>query len=127
MNNYPYFGGGQLYGSQQPQFNYQQQTQQDERIWVQGIEGANAYLVAPNSFVRLWDSQSNTFYEKHTDASGRPYTEIFEYTKKSDQKPKVSASTYESQIEDLDKRISALEKKSKGVKKDESNADASGI
>lgn len=114
--NYPYYTN-QLFGSQQPQF---QQPQQDERIWVQGIEGANAYLVAPGGFVRLWDSQSNTFYEKHTDASGRPYTEIFEYTKKSDQRPQVAVpSSYDSQIEELEKRVTALEKMKKGAKKDE--------
>lgn len=112
MINYPYYNN-QFFGNQQIQ------PQQDERIWVQGIEGANAYLVAPNSFVRLWDSQSNVFYEKHTDAIGRPYTEIFEYTKKSDQKPQVAVtSSYDSQIEELEKRISALEK---GVNKNESN------
>lgn len=120
MMNYPYYNnyGNQFLNNQQFQL-----PQQDERIWVQGIEGANAYLVAPNSFVRLWDSQSNTFYEKHTDSSGRPYTEIFEYIKKSDQKPQVPVSpSYESQLDDLDKRITALEKKNnKGVKKDESN------
>lgn len=117
--NYPYYGNQffnapALQQSQPPQ-------QQDERIWVQGIEGANAYLVAPNSFVRLWDSQSNTFYEKHTDASGRPYTDVFEYSKKSDQRPQVAVpSTYETQLEELEKRVCALEKKGKGVKKDES-------
>lgn len=116
--NYPYYGNQFM---NQP---LQQLPQQDERIWVQGIEGANAYLVAPNSFVRLWDSQQNLFYEKHTDASGRPYTEIFEYSKKNEQKPQVAvSSTYETQLEELEKRIAALEKKSKGgVKKNESDA-----
>lgn len=117
MLNYPYYSN-QYFNNQQ----IQPQPQQDERIWVQGIEGANAYLVAPNSFVRLWDSQNNLFYEKHTDASGRPYTEIFEYSKKSDQKPLVvDKFSYESQLEDLEKRIAVLEKRSKGVKKNESD------
>ena len=124
MINYPYYNN-QFFNNQQ----IQSQPQQDERIWVQGIEGANAYLVAPNSFVRLWDSQNNLFYEKHTDASGRPYTEVFEYSKKSDQRPQVTvASSYDSQLEELEKRISALEKKSsKGVKKDESNGNDTAV
>lgn len=124
MINYPYYNN-QFFNNQQ----IQPQPQQDERIWVQGIEGANAYLVAPNSFVRLWDSQNNLFYEKHTDASGRPYTEVFEYSKKSDQRPQVTiASSYDSQLEELEKRISALEKKSgKGVKKDESNGNDTAV
>lgn len=124
MINYPYYNN-QFFNNQQ----IQSQPQQDERIWVQGIEGANAYLVAPNSFVRLWDSQNNLFYEKRTDASGRPYTEVFEYSKKSDQRPQVPiASSYDSQLEELEKRISALEKKSgKGVKKDESNGNDTAV
>lgn len=131
MMNYPYYQN-QFMSNQQMQPNIQpmmqpnpQPTQppQDERIWVQGIEGANAYLVAPNSFVRLWDSQDNLFYEKHTDASGRPYTDVFEYSKKSDQKPKVEISAYESQLKDLEKRVAYLER-NKGVKKNESNANA---
>ena len=124
--NYPYYGNQLL---NQPLQNMQQFPQQDERIWVQGIEGANAYLVAPNSFVRLWDSQQNLFYEKRTDASGRPYTEIFEYSKKNEQKPQVAVpSSYDSQIEELEKRITALEKKSKGgVKKNESDANDTAI
>lgn len=131
--NYPYYNnqlfnaGQQMQPAFQPiQSGMQQnvQVQQDERIWVQGIEGANAYLVAPNSFVRLWDSQANVFYEKHTDASGRPFTEIFEYKKKSDQKPQVgNTDSLESKISDLEKRIFNLENKGKGVKKNESIAD----
>lgn len=128
--NYPFYGNQFMTQPMQPLQSMQQlQTQQDERIWVQGIEGANAYLVAPNSFVRLWDSQQNLFYEKHTDASGRPYTEIFEYSKKNEQKPQVAVSaSYESQLEELEKRITALEKKSKeGVKKNESNDDDTAV
>lgn len=110
MMNYPYYNN---YFNQQPQ--------QDERIWVQGIEGANAYLVAPNSFVRLWDSQNNVYYEKRTDATGRPYTEVYEYAKKDIQKPRVGPS-YDSQLEELSKRITALEKRYGGDRY-ESNAD----
>lgn len=116
--NYPYYNN-QFFPNGQIQ-----QPQTDERIWVQGIEGANAYLVAPNSFVRLWDSQENLFYEKHTDVSGRPYTEVFEYSKKTETKPK--ADLYESQLKDLEKRVSYLER-NKGVKKNESNANVATV
>ena len=49
-------------------------------IWVQGIEGAKSYLVAPNSSVPLWDSESRTIYLKSADASGMPSMKILDYT-----------------------------------------------
>lgn len=49
---------------QAPPQQMQQQTNPDERIWVQGQGAAEAYLVAPNSFVRLWDSQAPVFTKK---------------------------------------------------------------
>ena len=66
--------------------NYQQnqqqssQSSQDERIWVTSQSAAEAYLVASNGFVRLWDSSCNKFYEKSADYSGRPYPmKVYEY------------------------------------------------
>ena len=62
--------------------NNQQQTQNnpDERIWVPSMSAAEAYLVAANGFVRLWDSSCNKFYEKSADYSGRPYPmKVYEY------------------------------------------------
>lgn len=37
------------------------QQSNDERIWVQGKNAAEAYLVAANGFVRLWDSNGQVF------------------------------------------------------------------
>lgn len=90
-------------------------TSQDERIWVQGEGAAQAYLVAPNSFVRLWDSQSPVFYEKRADQSGRPYMETYEYKRKDLQTPSQSvpqatpAIDYGDKINALEARIEALE------------------
>lgn len=92
---------------------------QDERLWVQGEGAAQAYLVAPNSFVRLWDSQKNVFYEKRADQNGRPYMETFEYSKRGSSQPAQSASmpsvdnSYVERIEALESRIAALEKEAK--------------
>lgn len=55
-------------------------TPQDERIWVQNETSAEAYLLAPNGFVRLWDSSQPRFYEKSADCTGRPMPlKVFEY------------------------------------------------
>lgn len=124
MNNFynPYYG---QFGQQfQPQIQ-QPQTTQDERIWVQNETSAEAYLVAPNSFVRLWDSNDSVFYEKRADANGRPLPmEAFRYTRIS---PKTeileSAPTvdYRKEIDALNERITALE--SKGAKKNAKSND----
>lgn len=69
----------------QPQYNQQnQQYQQNQNlsglIWVQGIEGAKSYLVAPNTTVQLWDSEAQVIYLKSADASGMPSMKIIDYT-----------------------------------------------
>lgn len=58
----------------------QPQIQQDERIFVSNQQAAEAYIVAANSFVRLWDSSQPRFYEKSADYTGRPMAiKIYEY------------------------------------------------
>lgn len=64
-----------------PQVN-QQAAQQVSNglIWIQGIEAAKSYMVAPNTTVALWDSESETVYLKSADASGMPSMRILDYT-----------------------------------------------
>lgn len=80
--NYP-----QYYPQYQQQMPVQQQqTQQAQQpmnnsiIWVQGEAGAKSYLVAPNTTVQLWDSESQTIYLKSADASGMPSIKTLDYT-----------------------------------------------
>lgn len=114
--NYPYYG----FQSYTPQETFrlpysQQSTTQDERVWVPNREAADAYLMAPNSFVRLWNSSVPEFYEKRTDASGRPYTETFEYKRKEQISPQnltqdeQSESVLAKKIDGIEKRLAALE------------------
>ena len=66
------------YPSQQVQ---QPQPQQNNGIiWVQGEAGAKSYLVAPNTTVQLWDSESQVIYLKSADASGMPSIKVLDYT-----------------------------------------------
>lgn len=113
---------------QQQMIPQQMQGPVDDRIFVQGELAAQAYLVAPNSFVRLWDSQANTFYEKRADASGRPYMEVFDYQKRDNStserfSEKRQTVDYESEIKALKKRIEALETM-KGVVANDSKSDS---
>ena len=66
--------------------NYQQPQQSAPIIWVQGEEGAKAYMVAAGNSVLLMDSENSVFYIKSTDASGMPQPlRIFDYTERGKQ------------------------------------------
>lgn len=103
MANYPYYGNyNQFYQPplqdnlaqmrnnqymQIPQMQPMQSMQQTQNqqssngiIWVQGEEGAKAYMVAPGNSVLLMDSENSAFYIKSTDNSGMPMPlRIFDY------------------------------------------------
>ena len=73
--NYPMY-----YNPVQQQPVQQQPQPQNGIIWVQGEAGAKSYLVAPNTTVQLWDSESQSIYLKSADASGMPTMKILDYT-----------------------------------------------
>ena len=80
------FNGGfpvtypQMYAQQtyQPQMNQNQPN--SSIIWIQGESAAKSYLVAPNSTVVLFDSESQTIYLKSADATGLPSMRVLDYT-----------------------------------------------
>lgn len=69
---------------QQPMLQQAQPAQQTGGIiWVQGEEGAKAYMVAPGNTVLLMDSDGSSFYLKSADASGMPQPlRIFDYVER---------------------------------------------
>lgn len=98
-NNY-FPAGYQSYGYQQfqqPVPTVQSSVQQPNQpnngfggiIWVQGEAGAKSYLVAPNTTVQLWDSESQTIYLKSADASGMPSIRTLDYTIRDNTLPKI--------------------------------------
>ena len=96
----------------------QQQTQQNGIIWVQGEAGAKSYLVAPNTTVQLWDSESQTIYLKSADASGMPSFKILDYTiREAKNQPnnaplgadkEISAYATKDEIRAISDRLTAL-------------------
>lgn len=56
----------------------------NDMIWVQGLSGAKAYLVAPNATVTLWDSERKTLYLKSCDNAGMPSMKILDYTERTE-------------------------------------------
>ena len=82
-----YQGIPQMQQYQMPQPQPQPQPQQQSSagiIWVQGEEGAKAYMVAPGNSVLLMDSENSAFYIKSSDNSGMPMPlRIFDYVERN--------------------------------------------
>lgn len=120
---YPYYGyqyyqppmADQLTQLRQQQYqpNMQQVPQQQAPpsiVWVQNEMEAANYLVAPNSAVTLWDSNSPVVYLKQADASGKPSMKIYdlvERTQRPVQAPSVEYAPL-SRLEALEARLNEL-------------------
>ena len=52
-------------------------------IWINGINEAATYPVAPNNAVALWDSSAPTIYLKQADPSGKPNIKIFDLVERT--------------------------------------------
>lgn len=136
-----YFPVGYQYMYPQQQFQYQQPTsvtqpniQQSNQsntglngiIWVQGEAGAKSYLVAPNTTVQLWDSESQTIYLKSADASGMPSIKILDYTirETSNQQPPIQTQPQVDMSQfvtwdALEEKLNALKQRQNDNKKKE--------
>ena len=72
----------------------------DGKIWVQGLSGAKAYLVAPGRCATLWDTEEKVIYLKSADASGMPSMRIIDYKFRDEEKP------VETPVEEIPKYVS---------------------
>lgn len=90
--NNPYFNPYNQYPYSQPQ-PQPQQTNYLPLTFVSGIEGAKAFIVAPNQVIYLKDSDSNILYEKRADAQGRYSLTAFEMKPVNDSKPTSDYAT----------------------------------
>jgi hypothetical protein len=120
-----------MQGPQMPPVQSQQNGQ--SMVWVNGEQEAMGYLVAPNSAVALWDSNSPTIYLKQADASGKPSIKIYDLVERSNATRTAPAATQELSIryatkDDLDAlaaRVDALSaKETAPVKKKSVKEDA---
>ena len=101
----------QQYQAMQPQQMAQQQA--PSIVWVQSEMEAASYLVAPNSAVTLWDSNSPVVYLKQADASGKPSMKVYDLVERSQrpvQPPQAPAVEYAplSRLEALEARLNEL-------------------
>lgn len=76
----------------------QQKQEQGNLIWIQGEPAAKSYLVAPNTTVVLFDTESQTIYIKSADATGMPSMRILDYTIRDQ---KAHGGIFESQTVDF--------------------------
>lgn len=84
---YQQFQPQQFYPQQMPaqdqlaQLRAQQmpRPQENGMIWVLGVEGAKAYIIAPGTTLPLWDSQARKIYIKSVDANGVPQMQTINY------------------------------------------------
>lgn len=83
-------GNNFLQKTNQPYYNYNNSnfssnTVTNNIIWVQGIEGAKAWQLSPNSIVILLDSEiEGKMYIKSSDNIGMSSLRIFSYTEETD-------------------------------------------
>ena len=120
---------GQIAGqmNQQPQNNYYQNfqpqnqntSQQTNITFVNGIEGAKAYQMSPNSSALLMDSDNSKFYVKSTDSLGVAKISSYSFTEDenlygSNQTSQDTANIVQLNKEDYDSlilKVSELEVK----------------
>ena len=97
---------------------------QNAILWVQGLEAAKAYPVAPGSNVLLMDSDDSRFFIKSADQSGMPSLRVFQYSEITGQEHRQKEpehpdlSMYVTH-EELEKALAALVPKKKEAKKNE--------
>lgn len=108
----------------------QQPQQNGGLIWIQGEAAAKSYLVAPNTSVVLFDSESQTVYIKSADASGMPSMKILDYTirdaqSKAQSQP-IDAPQYitRPEFDTLTEQINSLKTKVEKLSRKKEEADA---
>lgn len=96
------------YPQAQPQIPVQQQTPYSSNytansntsslIWVKGRMEADAYPVAPNGAVALWDQENPCIYLKKADASGKPSLVVYDLVERAD-KPSAPEAEFASKVD----------------------------
>lgn len=96
-----------------------QQAQQKPALqvpWVNGVVGAQAYMINPNSSVLLMDSDDSAFYIKSSDLSGKSLIRTFKYEEVFTDGQKKESPKYVTKEEFEEFKNSLLSKKEEEVK-----------
>lgn len=131
MSNYSGYYPQSNYSQPNYNYGYQNQTmpqmaQQTQPMFMQltfvnGLEEAKSYIVAPNSSIYLRDNNSNKLYIKSCDNTGRSSLEEYNLVKSAekgsnssesiDYNQFVTNSVFQSVKEEINNKLSELEKK----------------
>lgn len=139
--NYPYYGNPymppmqdnlaqlrqqQMMQPQMPAQTAQPQQMQTSVVWISGgKEEANGFMVAPNSRVIIFETNSMVFYIKERDASGTPIPmRTFNYTEEAENKPHDTKKMDDKFVtrKEFD-ALAALVSEMKGKKRKEEKSD----
>lgn len=90
------YEGGQPFG--QPNTQGRQNQPTNGLIWVQGLDEAERYPLAPNTAIVLWDINDPCVYRKQADATGKPTLKIYDLIERnvSDVKKKAEYPTLDA-------------------------------
>ena len=128
MQSYNQFGPNGKMGQNMYGQSYAQKYEDNKYYFVNGIEGAKAFQMLPNTSVMLLDSDSDLIFKKSSDIQGRStlrYFKMIEVTE-DDLKEKpiqpplnfVSREEFDELSKKLDMVISRLEKPAKKDKQE---------
>lgn len=87
------------------------QPPQNGFVWVDGIEEANLFYVAPNNAVQLWDKNAPTIYKKSADSTGKPSMQIFDLVERKAEDSNYIKTAGNEQIELMHEEIEELKAK----------------
>lgn len=101
------------YMNQIPAPNQQPKNCGNDMIWVQSEAGAKAFLVAPNTTVVLWDTESPTIYVKSADMNGVPSMRILDFVERGVPAQSVAVVNYATteELNQIKEQINALTEK----------------
>lgn len=105
----------------------QQMPQSTAITWVQGMEGARAYLVGAGNTVPLWDSEAPVIYLKSADAIGMPSMKILDYTVRDEARAQSREGNSEqystrSEVDQLRREVSSLRSRIEKMTEDKEDA-----
>lgn len=101
-------------------YNPYDRYQQNTLVRVNGIDGAKAYQMGPNSTVALFDGNDDIFYVKTTDGAGFPTIRSFKFEEVSPTQMPVTNENYvtKKEMEDYVKQLIQQAKQNANINAD---------
>lgn len=87
-----------------------------ELVRVNGIDGARAYQMPPNSTAALFDSGNDIMYIKQTDGAGFPSIRTFAFTEQLQQQSQIAQTDQYVTRDEFDKVKELIQKITEDVK-----------